>query len=192
MVLGNKKRVIVMILEKLGVCPTYNARDELLSFNAFITPDDEVVKHVATILMSALSNFSLLSIVKAAFDFVALNTKYITDKQHFGKNEWFQYPREMLTVISASTPFSRQMYGDCEDTSFLLASLLIAMGVPEDNVRVGISASHAWVEVLVDGRWIILESTEDSPLSELKTRSDIGYNPIYRAQFYVYHNRCGI
>lgn len=173
----------------MKACMVYNARDSMIEVNKFITPDDSAVMNVATELKKQCISDDFRYIVKTAFDYVALNVKYITDKQHFGKDEWWQYPREVLTEMIGDSPFSHIMWGDCEDSSFLLASLLLAMGMPDDRVRVGISSSHAWVEAKLD-KWYILESTDDKPLTYLKTRRDIAGKRAYKPVIYVYHQRC--
>ena len=170
-------------------CPKYDARDKMIELNKFITPEDSVVVNIATELKKQCNSGDTSCIIKTAFDYVSINVKYITDKKHFGKDEWWQYPREVLTQMTGESPFSHTMWGDCEDSSFLLASLLIAMGIPEDRVRVGISESHAWVEVWY-GRWFILESTSDLPLTKWMTRSDVAGRRVYKPVVYVYKEGC--
>jgi len=173
----------------MKACLVYDARDSMVEVNKFITPYDSAVVNVATELKKQCDSGDLGCIVKTAFDYVAVNVKYITDKQHFGKDEWWQYPREVLTEMVCESPFSHTMWGDCEDSSFLLASLLLSMGMPEDRVRVGISSSHAWVEAKLD-RWYIFESTDDKPLTKWITRSDIAGKRIYKPILYVYYEGC--
>ena len=66
--------------------------------------------------------------------------------------------------------------GDCEDSSFLLATLLLASGISEHCVRVVLgtvttpdgSFGHAWVVYQNEsGRWCLLESTLDAVPSQL-------------------------
>ena len=189
MVLG-EKMIYVSVLKKLGKCPLYPARGKYMNVDDFLTPDDSSVVNVARMLLSNLKVRSYRSIVVAAYNFVALHTKYITDKKHFGKEEWWQFPREMLTEFHSATPFSRKMFGDCEDTSFLLASLLLAMGIPKNDVRVGLSTIHAWVEVRLNGVWYVLESTADKPLKEWVTRSSVNGVYAYSPLVYVYKGWC--
>lgn len=88
----------------------------------------------------------------------AENVEYILDKAAMGMPDFWQFPAETLTLQK----------GDCEDTSFLLASLLLASGISEQCVRVvlgkvtsgGGSYGHAWVVYRnEEGKWCLLEST---------------------------------
>lgn len=93
--------------------------------------------------------------------YVAESVEYIPDKQTVGMEDFWFFPTETLTLRK----------GDCEDSSFLLASLMIASGVSEQCVRVvigkvvgsGGSFGHCWVVYQnEDGQWCLLESTLDS------------------------------
>ena len=100
------------------------------------------------------------------WDYVARSVQYITDKQSFGLEDFWLFPEETLMLHK----------GDCEDSSFLLATLLLASGVSEQCVRVvlGRVASpegaygHAWVVYQNEaGQWCLLESTLDCVPSAL-------------------------
>ena len=54
-------------------------------------------------------------------------------------------------------------YGDCDDKSVLLASLLESIGHPTRFVAIGFESGifeHVYVETLIGTRWIALETTE--------------------------------
>ena len=54
-------------------------------------------------------------------------------------------------------------YGDCDDKSVLLASLLESIGHPTRFVAIGFAPGvfeHVYVETLIGTRWIALETTE--------------------------------
>ncbi|MCX6677154.1 MAG: transglutaminase-like cysteine peptidase [Methanothrix sp.] len=100
------------------------------------------------------------------WDYVANSVQYITDKNLFGLEDFWLFPEETLVLHK----------GDCEDTSFLLATLLLAGGVSEHCVRVVLgristpdgSFGHAWVVYQNEsGRWCLMESTLDAAPSEL-------------------------
>ncbi len=100
------------------------------------------------------------------WDYVAQSVEYVTDKKSCGMEDFWLFPEETLMLHK----------GDCEDSSFLLASLLLASGISEHCVRVAlgkvISADgtfgHAWVVYQnEEGRWCLLESTLDSVPSRL-------------------------
>jgi len=100
------------------------------------------------------------------WDYVADSVQYITDKKLFGLEDFWLFPEETLVLHK----------GDCEDSSFLLAALLLASGISEHCVRVALgtvstpdgSFGHAWVVYQNElGRWCLLESTLDAVPSEL-------------------------
>lgn len=97
------------------------------------------------------------------WDFVARNISYTHDSERRGGTSSWLSPRELCTLGK----------GDCEDSSFLLASLLVACGISPFCVRVVIGeisdengrllGSHCWPMYKSEsGRWCILESTLDS------------------------------
>jgi len=171
-------------------CGTYPARNHETVLNSFITPNEQVVKETADYIVGGLIRDSVEDRVAAAFNFVAVNIIYTSDRKQFGKNDWWQMPNETLGEVFTDSNINR-MYGDCEDSSFLLASLLIASGVPSHNVRVGISEVHAWVEVKLGNVWYFFETTDDNEMNSFINASTIvnkGY--VYNVQVYVYHHGC--
>lgn len=100
------------------------------------------------------------------WDYVAKEVQYITDKSAFGLEDFWLFPEETLVLKK----------GDCEDSSFLLATMLLASGISEHCVRVVLGRistpdgayGHAWVVYQNEsGRWCLLESTIDSAPTEL-------------------------
>ena len=95
------------------------------------------------------------------WDYVAQTVEYVPDKESIGLEDFWLFPEETLILRK----------GDCEDSSFLLAELLLASGISEHCVRVILgqvvstegSYGHAWVVYLNEqGVWCLLESTLDS------------------------------
>jgi predicted transglutaminase-like cysteine proteinase len=95
------------------------------------------------------------------WNYVASSIQYVTDKSTFGLDDFWLFPEETLVLRK----------GDCEDSSFLLATLLLASGISEHCVRVVLgsvstpdgSFGHAWVVYQNEsGRWCLLESTLDT------------------------------
>jgi hypothetical protein len=93
--------------------------------------------------------------------YVAESVQYIEDKASFGLDDFWLFPEETLTLHK----------GDCEDSSFLLASLLLSSGISDHCVRVvlgkivsaEVMSGHAWVVYQSEnGVWCLLESTLDS------------------------------
>jgi hypothetical protein len=100
------------------------------------------------------------------WDYVSNCVQYITDKKSCGLEDFWLFPEETLVLQK----------GDCEDSSFLLATLLLASGISEHCVRVVLGRvstpdgayGHAWVVYQNElGRWCLLESTLDAVPSNL-------------------------
>ncbi|MEM2240562.1 MAG: transglutaminase domain-containing protein [Candidatus Bathyarchaeia archaeon] len=77
--------------------------------------------------------------VENAYYWVSKNIRYMYDKERWGSIDYWQLPS---TTIRLGT-------GDCEDQAILLVSLLRALRLPRENVRLAVSYTHrhAWVEV---------------------------------------------
>jgi hypothetical protein len=133
----------------------------------FIRPQDPAVQAVAAALLNKLSGSddSPSARMREAYNFVTLNTEYVPDMTQYGYEEVWAMPDEVL----------RRLRGDCEDLSFLLCSLLLALGV-QAQVVFGMykGQGHAWVEAQVDGAGGILESTSGQPFSGFADPA--GYN----------------
>jgi predicted transglutaminase-like cysteine proteinase len=119
------------------------------------------------------------------WEYVASGVEYITDRNIFGVDDLWLFPEETLVLQK----------GDCEDSSFLLATMLLASGISEHCVRVVLGSistpdggyGHAWVVYKDElGLWCLLESTIDSVPTEL-TPADQFASPAnqyqYRPQF---------
>lgn len=134
------------------------------------------------------------------WDFVARNINYEFDRKEQGKDDFWLFPSEVLTLKE----------GDCEDSSFLLASLLIGSGISPFNVRVALGelrskegiilGGHCWVMYKNEaGSWCLLESTFDRvpwsmPAADRFTDDvEITYVPYYVFNNYhlwaVYHDK---
>ncbi len=125
--------------------------------NKFITPKDPSVQSVGASIISKLGDQdSLDARLREAYNYVSLNIRYVLDKTQFGLPEVWMMPSETL----------KRGLGDCEDSSFLLCSLLHALGVPA-RVVFGEhkGQGHAWVEAWIDGTGGILETTSNQPFT---------------------------
>ncbi len=100
------------------------------------------------------------------WEYVAKSVQYVTDKTTFGVDDLWLFPEETLTLQK----------GDCEDTSFLLGTLLLASGISEHCVRVVLGSvstpdgefGHAWTVYQNEaGTWCLMESTLDSIPTDL-------------------------
>lgn len=129
----------------------------------FSEPDNEVIRR-------CLQEINLPEArVPGSFDlrawkiwkYVAESISYVVDKNAEGINDFWQFPEETLMLRK----------GDCEDASFLLATLLLASGISDHCVRVALGKvvspdgviGHAWVVYQNEsGVWCLFESTLDS------------------------------
>jgi len=123
---------------------------------------------------------------KKIWRFVASEIEYVLDPESQKKLDFWQFPAETLALKQ----------GDCEDTSFLLAALLLAGGVSPFCFRVVFgwlkstdnnpSERHAWVLYKDEaGVWRILESTLDSTsipkrLPDANMLARPGSRPLYK------------
>lgn len=143
----------------------------------FITPNDPAVQAVAREIVAKLGeNDSQASRLREAYNYVTASIQYVMDTRAFGFEEVWQKPSSTL----------QRRIGDCEDTSFLLCSLLQALGIPS-RVVFGEwkGQGHAWVEAGVDGAGSgILESTTGLPFAGFAdpagytSEGDVGSNPL--------------
>jgi transglutaminase-like putative cysteine protease len=100
------------------------------------------------------------------WDYVARSVEYVSDKKSCGMEDFWLFPEETVMIRK----------GDCEDSSFLLATLLLASGISQHCIRVVLGRvispdgpfGHAWVVYLnEEGVWCILESTLDAAPARL-------------------------
>lgn len=134
----------------------------------FVSPaDDTVIKGILSELVengmpSSRNPGDFDRRALAIWNHVARNVRYKFDAKAQRKDDFWLFPSEVHTLA----------YGDCEDGSFLLASLLIGSGISSFNVRVVLGelyddkghslGGHCWPMYKSEaGQWCILESTFD-------------------------------
>jgi len=121
---------------------------------------------------------------RIVWEYVIKNIEYCPDRKSQLKLDFWQFPAETIALKK----------GDCEDSSFLLASLMISSGISPFCVRVifgqlhkkiGSCIGHTW-PVYKDERgiWRILESTLDEIPDEMPSAEELSdsnrypyYNP---------------
>lgn len=101
------------------------------------------------------------------WNYVITHTTYVYDKEAQGMLDFWQFPEESLRIGKT----------DCEDSSYLLVSLLLASGISPFCVRVCIGTvyqkgkelgGHAFPVYLDEaGKWRLLESTLDIPQEKM-------------------------
>jgi hypothetical protein len=121
---------------------------------------DELVKRKKLPISKQPGDFDKRAMI--VWDHVARGVKYDNDAKMERKADFWLFPSEVHTLG----------VGDCEDGSFLLASLLIGSGISPFNVRVALGelfdkagnslGGHCWPMYKNEaGLWCILESTFD-------------------------------
>lgn len=149
----------------------------------FILPDSFAVQVVAAPLRNVLSG---LRHAEHVHDFAALQAQqfvtnrmtYVHDDAQTGYTDFWQFPTETLSLNT----------GDCEDGAHLMASVMLACGVPSWRVRVTCGmvegGGHAYVTYCreYDNRWVILDwcyyqdpdvPVKDKPLLKEAVRYDL-------------------
>lgn len=125
------------------------------------------------------------------WEFVVENIKYVYDTEKQRKGDFWLFPPEIHALCE----------GDCEDGSFLLASLLLASGISPFCVRVVLGevfdekgkslGGHCWPVYKNElGQWCILESTLDnipSRMPEANKLSEKGQSFQY-VPYYCFNN----
>lgn len=107
-----------------------------------VDPNDAYVRRIAELIMSMTE--SEWYRITAALNFVQSSISYRDDYEVYG-GDFIQTPMETLYLRS----------GDCEDTSVLLMSIYLAMGV--DAVLLDYK-DHAAVGVVYDGEYLLCET----------------------------------
>jgi hypothetical protein len=140
----------------------------------FIVPQDPRVQAIAGQIVEKLGGQDTPAArLREAYNYVTLNVRYVADMTQFGYEEVWQMPDSTL----------KRGIGDCEDLSFLLCSLLRALGI-----RAGVTfgtfkgVGHAWVEAYVDGSGGVLESTSGQPFAGFADSSGYAVEEAYAAE----------
>lgn len=115
--------------------PSWNLSD-------YIRPYEQEVMELAEAIGLKPFLSHPLENARIAYYWVSENIRYMYDEQRWGSDEYWQLPS---TTIKLGT-------GDCEDQAILLASLLRALKLPRQNVRLVIGPTahgnyHAWIEI---------------------------------------------
>jgi len=133
-----------------------NGYSNKLSYQLCIMPDDEAIKELA----------SQIDGVEDAYE-VAVGWIYVSEQRLNGTADKWLSPHEFLidTPHYRSNPVPGEVVGDCEEQAHTLVSLIRAEGVPPEEVRVVLGKAgsgneekgHAWVELLTNGYWLVLD-----------------------------------
>jgi len=142
---------------------------QLSPWQAYVTP------YAADVRTYVLQLSSAEDVYRAAVSWV-----WVSDAVLHGQDEYWMKPAAFIadTPSMPSNPTGR-MASDCEEQAYTLVSLLRALGVSADEVRVVVGAvecdpgqqsGHAWVEIWYKGAWMALEATSGPYWDEEGTR----------------------
>lgn len=95
-----------------------------------------------------LDNLSLRQKTEKIHSYVCKNFLFTPDEE--GEDLW-QYPKETI----------KRGKGDCEDMAFLLASMLIEAGIPEEMIWVNMKNWHLYTTVTINNKTLVLETDPD-------------------------------
>lgn len=131
---------------------------QLSPYQAYVTPDDSAVQALAGGTTSNQEAYS-----------TAVQWVWVSDSTLNGTSEKWLMPEEFLTNTPSypTNPAQGREASDCEEQAYTLVSLLRAIGVSAQNVRVvvgqvnfdGEIGGHAWTEIYDGGQWFALEAT---------------------------------
>lgn len=89
----------------------------------------------------------------------------------------FQYLPKTTDVNTSAEEAFTQGYGVCQDYAHIYISFLHSLGIPARYVTgfiVGEGESHAWVEVLIDGKWYGFDPTHNRIVNDEYIKIGIG------------------
>jgi len=124
---------------------------ERLYVTEFVTPRTYLVEKLVPSLQSPVRK----DMIHNCLDWVCRNIRYRSDRG----DVWYS-PAEAMHLG----------YGDCEESSFIVCSLLRACGLFPDEIFVAVGnygiAGHAWCVLLDSGKYWVLETTlSQAPVS---------------------------
>lgn len=143
---------------------TYNGRKGVIgsanipvSVINFIQPDDMEVRKLVQGFTDEYSDVEERSV--AVYKMIGKSFDYMFDSQIANSAEFWMFPYELIDLIK------KKKGGDCDDWANLIASCIIAAGMPEYRVRVAVGFcqfgyhSTVYVYSRSDKKWHHLNST---------------------------------
>lgn len=125
--------------------------------------DDEAIKYAMTLTKDQ-------NTAKAAFD---MFYKYMTEKVIYDFNKASSVKSDYVPSISKTFVDSK---GICYDYSSMLAAFMRSRGFATRLVKgytTNVEGYHAWNEVLIDGQWMIVDTTLDAGMKKF----DVQFKP---------------
>jgi len=165
-------------------------------YQQFVTPHDPKIQDIA----NNISN------IQDAYE-LAVRWTWVSDPLLHNKPEKWLLPHQFLveTPEYPTNPLPGNIVSDCSEQANTLVSILRAMGVPPENVRVvlgrvnfsGTTGGHAWVEIKEEGKWMVLDPTcgpyYDEETHSLMMRNGLNfyywkYHPYPVEEIWAYYN----
>lgn len=135
--------------------------------------DNPELRHFAARLVRNAPGHDFDAEARALFEFVQKKIRYQRDP--------------ITTEVVQGSPATLALgYGDCDDKSVLLATLLASIGhLPVFAIASndGREWSHVWVRALINGKWIDFDPTSETAPSGWHTKADAyGVYPIFPSE----------
>jgi hypothetical protein len=150
--------------------------ENLSPWQQYVTPNAPAVRDLARRISS----------IEGAYE-RAVSWIWVSDRTLNGVEEKWLFPQNFLTDTPnyPTNPIPGETVSDCESQAYTLVSVIRAMGMPPENVRVAVgkvqfgeqAGGHAWAEIYVHNKWMALEATS-GPYWDDDTHSLIERNGI--------------
>lgn len=119
----------------------------LLIRKAKVNPD---IRSLAAEIVRSVTPKDFVAEIEAVYRYVIENCRYTRDVND-------------VETLQPADYTARQGYGDCDDISVYIASLLESIGHPTRNVAVGFKFreyNHVYIETKVGMKWIAVDASE--------------------------------
>ena len=159
---GNKYKVLekkTLKLKEFDEKETF-----LVSAQPVVWEKDGQVSKLAKGLTKGLTNDQ--DKVKAIYAYLVKNVVYDYNKIKGIDNDYVPNNIETLRTLS----------GICYDYSSLFAAMLRSLDIPTKLVKgytSGLATYHSWNEVLIDGNWVIIDTTYDAAYYQANTEIEM-------------------
>lgn len=139
--------------------------ERLSYYQTFVTPNNPTI-------LSYIQSNGLTNVIDAYES--AVEWTWVSDQTMHGVMEKWLKPEHFIADTPNKTLYPNNpvsgMASDCESQAYTLVSILEALEIPKEHVRVCIglvdfgsgSGGHAWVQVYSNNRWYELEATSGS------------------------------
>ena len=108
--------------------------------------------------------------IETVYQFITRSIEYDYDKINTLKNDYVPVIDD--TIVSGK--------GICYDYSALFAALMRLNGIPAKLIkgyRSDLSAYHAWNEVIIDGKWYLIDTTYDAAYASIGIEREMFQDP---------------